>query len=480
MSEETTSTGGRPRKGTLVLQKRGWAARIWTQVDGEWIRVTLSLGTMNKAVARRKMARLVAEANAGAAVTAGEAKAADTFKVATERVHKQRVKDGVKDAKNELHRLRAFAFEEMGDMPVTEVQTLNVNAVLDAAKAAGKSRQTVAHLRQDIRNVLAAAKREGTLASNPADDAEMPKFPETVRKERAVLTDPELARYLAWQHPDERYATAVLERQTMACIARMFGGLRTGDLHALVWEALDVEEGAFAWGWAPRKKTKRPQLLEVPAMLRPILRDWWERHGRPRAGLVFPARRGERAGEAKAKASHADALRRDLARAFGIQAPERIRTKRSNGRPLTKIVWRTVRDLTPRERELFEETAYTLPLDFHSWRRAFSQALAEADVNAQQATALTGHASLAAHARYLANSGKLRRLPKAALPKLGVLASSRTEPRGQNHENRVGVVGFELTTSGTQSRPSTRLRYTPMGQGFSVKVGDWPGGKARA
>ncbi|HMR80814.1 MAG TPA: hypothetical protein PKD61_37145, partial [Polyangiaceae bacterium] len=174
MSEETTSTGGRPRKGTLVLQKRGWAARIWTQVDGEWIRVTLSLGTMNKAVARRKMARLVAEANAGAAVTAGEAKAADTFKVATERVHKQRVKDGVKDAKNELHRLRAFAFEEMGDMPVTEVQTLNVNAVLDAAKAAGKSRQTVAHLRQDIRNVLAAAKREGTLASNPADDAEMP------------------------------------------------------------------------------------------------------------------------------------------------------------------------------------------------------------------------------------------------------------------------------------------------------------------
>jgi len=25
-------------------------------------------------------------------------------------------------------------------------------------------------------------------------------------------------------------------------------------------------------------------------MLRPILRDWWERHGRPVDGLVFPSR----------------------------------------------------------------------------------------------------------------------------------------------------------------------------------------------
>ena len=30
-------------------------------------------------------------------------------------------------------------------------------------------------------------------------------------------------------------------------------------------------------GWAARKKTQRPQRLEIPPMLRPILRDWWER-----------------------------------------------------------------------------------------------------------------------------------------------------------------------------------------------------------
>jgi len=69
----------------------------------------------------------------------------------------------------------------------------------------------------------------------------------------------------------------------------MFGGLRTGDLHALRVEAFETEDGRFAFGWAPRKKTARPQLLEVPEMLRPILRDWWERQdGLARASCSLP------------------------------------------------------------------------------------------------------------------------------------------------------------------------------------------------
>lgn len=62
---------------------------------------------------------------------------------------------------------------------------------------------------------------------------------------------------------------------------------RTSDLHAVKWEAFDVAAGAFEWGYAPRKKGSRlakggkPQLLTVPEMLRPVLRDSWERHGKP-------------------------------------------------------------------------------------------------------------------------------------------------------------------------------------------------------
>lgn len=91
------------------------------------------------------------------------------------------------------------------------------------------------------------------------------------RRERVVLTDAELVVYLGWEHPSEANRMVVLQRQTMVCVSRCFGGLPTGDLHSLRWESLDVA-GGFEFGWAPRKKTSRPQKLTIPAVLRRILR----------------------------------------------------------------------------------------------------------------------------------------------------------------------------------------------------------------
>ena len=199
----------------------------------------------------------------------------------------------------------------------------------------------------------------------------------------------------------------------MACVARMFGGLRTDDLHAVRWESFDTDGGRFERGWAPRKKTAS-QLLEVPEMLPPILGDWWERHGRPASGLVFPVLRGERAGQEKRGVSHARAMRRDLRRVLGIDVwdPDAAR-------------WRVaVREMTARECELLEGSEYRKPVDFHSWRRAYNQALGDAGVNAQTAQALAGHSSLEAHARYLRNTTRARAIPASALPHLDVRASS--------------------------------------------------------
>lgn len=61
----------------------------------------------------------------------------------------------------------------------------------------------------------------------------------------------------------------------MACLSLVFGSIRWGDIRAIRWEAFETEDGRFSFGWAPRKKTARPQQLIVPQMLRPILRDWW-------------------------------------------------------------------------------------------------------------------------------------------------------------------------------------------------------------
>ncbi len=94
--------------------------------------------------------------------------------------------------------------------------------------------------------------RKEQLPENVAKRVKLPKSGRA-NPERAVLDDFELARYLAWQHPQEDHQSAVLERQTMSCVARLFGGVRTGDLHVIRWEELDATNGRFAYGYAPRK-----------------------------------------------------------------------------------------------------------------------------------------------------------------------------------------------------------------------------------
>jgi integrase len=162
---------------------------------------------------------------------------------------------------------------------------------------------------------------------------------------------------------------------------------------------LETEDGRFTFGWDPRKKAARPQLLEVPEMLRPILRDWWKGHGQPSSGFVFPALRGKRAGKGEKTTRHAAAMRRDLRRAFGLEVWDAAKRK-----------WKpSGRAMTPRERELLDGTDMVRRVDFHSWRRAFNQALADAGVTLQQAQALAGHSSMEAHQRYLKNTGAMRR-----------------------------------------------------------------------
>jgi integrase len=395
------------RTGQLIQRKAGWYARVWTIVDGERVRVCRALGTQNKLVAKRKLARLLEAENA----TSEDAKRPETFAEAAERVYGMRRTDGVPRVDEEIVQVRTYAFPIIGPKAAALVEPTDINQVLDACKASGKSRATVQHLRQRVSNVFAQLKREGAIKHSPVADASMPTFQKVTIKERAVLTDSELAIYLSWENPDEQWSAASLERQVMACMSRMFGGLRTGDLHALRWDAFDVDQGAFVWGYAPRQKTRQPQLLEVPELLRPYLKDWWERAGRPSTGLIFPARRagkrGDRTGQERIKVSHASRFRRDLKRAFKDATERRVVGVPTPG--------------SRRWRELFDGTDYTLPVDFHSWRRAYAQALATADVSAQQAMALTGHSDMSVHARYLRNAGKMRKLPDAALPQITIV-----------------------------------------------------------
>jgi integrase-like protein len=91
---------------------------------------------------------------------------------------------------------------------------------------------------------------------------------------------------------------------------------------------------------------------------------------------------------------------------------------------------------------LYFETQATLPVDFHSFRRAFASALAEAGVNVQHAMRLTAHSDPRVHARYVMRTTAMRSIPEAAIPTLphgglcrrgGDRGSRECERRGNRH-----------------------------------------------
>lgn len=423
------SKTGPARTGSLYWTKSGWRARLRVEVDGETVQKSFDLETTDKQAARVKLRRLVKQ-HAPVAELAAEAKRTETFKDAAERI----VGDStIRSKKARLDRLRRLVFPSLGAKPIEAIVAGDVREILTTLADGGASKEYCAKLRNDVGAVLGELWRADMLPENVCAKVRIPKHAKVDTRERAVLTDDELMRYLVWQHPSEKRRNAVLERQVMALVSRVFGGLRHGDLKAIRWESFNIgENGTFETGWAPREKTKRPQALLVPEMLRPILRDWWERAGRPRTGPVFPARRGPRAGQHKAAGSIAKYLRRDLARAFGIEAPLAEPYVRGNGRPDVRYTWKPVREMTDRERELLTDTEFTRATDFHSFRRQFKQALADAGVELQTAMALSGATDAKAHQRYLQNTAKLRAIPAAALPQLSIAHAQFSEAQNEN------------------------------------------------
>jgi integrase len=202
-------------------------------------------------------------------------------------------------------------------------------------------------------------------------------------------------------------------------VARCEGGMRTGDV--LRWDWSMIDRVHFAECTVPRAKTAAPQILDIPDALAPFLRAWWQRAGRPESGPVFPCRHGRRAGEFKRAKGYtfAKRLRRALFtagvhRASPIEVPA---VKPGQRTDLGKTAEGT--QLAPNPRDpLYFETATTLPVDFHSFRRAFNTALAEADVNLQKAMVLASHADAKTHMKYVARTRRMRSLPAAALPSL--------------------------------------------------------------
>jgi hypothetical protein len=137
--------------------------------------------------------------------------------------------------------------------------------------------------------------------------------------------------------------------------------------------------------------------------------------------------------------SYAERLRRELFRAgvFRLPPVEVPATKSGTRTDLGQRAEGTKLAPNPRD-PLYFETTVSLPVDFHSFRRAFNTALAASGVNVQTAMKLAGHSDPKTHMRYVMDAPAMRAIPDAALPQLPGPNRAKSGRAPANHRGSDG------------------------------------------
>ena len=403
-----------PRTRTGALLPPGpdgfWRCRVTQdKSDGSTWRPLYSLGTADKALAQRKLARVNAELLAGRDPfdAADRASVPERVREYAEAWLTKRAAHGVGMAEKERRTLELHALEAIGRLPVREVRPTHVRGILEEAAAAGLRRKTVSELRGVLHRLFRAALEDEAIESNPVAAVRSPKMRE-VRKDRAILTDEEFTRFVACAQVD-------LEMRMMALVARCEGGMRTGDVNRWDWTMIDRDH--FAECIIPRAKTGTPQALAIPEVLAPFLRAWWDRAGKPEAGLSSQCASASAPGARRPSNIYAKRLRRELFRA-GVCPREAHRSAGDRlghahgSRPTSggnEARARSARPALLRDRDHVAGGLPFLPPRLqHGARRG--------GVNVQHAMHLAAHSDPRVHARYVMRTAAMRTVPEAALP----------------------------------------------------------------
>lgn len=395
-----------PRKATgqLILREKGYYGRYLATVDGVRKHVMVFLETRNEIIARQRLDALVAAEEAGRAPSIAE-----TFGAAAKRVHDARLKTHPSST-TEVGNVRKHVNPVIGHIAAREVTKADVMSVLEAVRNKGHAQQTIANVRNAVAVVFKALRREGVVKELPVPGLdELPEsLPESVDvRPKAMLSDEELLHYLKYTEPSkgEGRRGALRERQLMTLFSRCVGGMRTGELQGLTWTRARAEDNSFEALEVIRYKTRRKasragskavarQLYSIGDTVLPYFLRYWHVRSTKLAGVapahdsvVFPVRRERargqgRVGERRAKSTWARALRRDIKRAFGLEAFE-------GGKWVEK---KSTDEYSRRLLELLEGTDDRRPLWFHSSRNA-AAVMAERQARLSAAAKVTGHAS---------------------------------------------------------------------------------------
>ena len=159
----------RARTGTLIPPGADglWRARLTKEhADGSKTRPIYSLGTTDKALARRRLARLNALVAAGLdpADAAEQATASERVQDYADAWHKKRVAQGVVMARDEWKYLTTHVLQTLGKMPMCDVKPAHVREILEDVttktyRRHGSAprryrRQTIVHIRASMHRLF--------------------------------------------------------------------------------------------------------------------------------------------------------------------------------------------------------------------------------------------------------------------------------------------------------------------------------------
>ncbi len=284
-----------------------------------------------------------------------------------------------------------------GTMLVAAITHAELREVMAAELARGQSFESLRRLKAAL-----SAFFTWLLRRDKVDSVEfmkkvvVPSSAPRDRRQRTLLTDGEQWTLFECEVIPLRYRLLYL-------LARLVGGMRASDLHALTWGMVDTER----WEWCDvsRPKTDRIDDEPVRQKLEPeaagLLKQWFLACGRPgRDKPVFARQRGGKLDKGAkgtrmsySGPSYARRLRKHLKLA-GIMRPELHQDVPAGkgGRGGSRRC------------------------DFHSFRRIYNTGLAVAGVNVQQAMALAGHRSAQTHMRYVKLAKMVMAAPEASRP----------------------------------------------------------------
>lgn len=461
---------GRPRRATPIKTKSGFSARVWVEVEGEHVRKTVKLGTKSKVVATARAKR----------VLAGQAPAplADRSRPFAEFAEEIIGASGLEDMKRVLGRLRKHVYPLIGDMPVSEITSVQIGEVLDEmAKGLGGYTGSVRNVRDHISAVLGPLVERRVLDMNEALRIKF-KGPRRIRRvcpPRPVLTDEEFERLVEGLVGEVgaggRKGRRAFELLILCLGARIFG-MRTSDLHAWLWEMIDT--ATFADAYVPRPKTDGELLDEAdaptafeawrdeprsafPSAFSSWLEAWWVAAGRPSEGAVFVARQGKRAGQKKKGRSYVEVLRAALWR-FGITRPQPGFDEAPDEASRKKLC--ELQSGIPRRRS---------PVDFHSFRRASAtaagKAAASGELSLRAAMLLTHHSNPAVFAKYQAREERIV-VPESAVPR--VMAAPPALFQSVNHMAQPKTAAASAKAANVKGARSTpESHHAAVSSGFS-------------